>query len=57
MYFSAGETSISAGDFARVRLGYVKKLDATQRGNASIAYRGTPDVTRHTERHAAITAY
>ena len=48
--FSAGAVTASAQDFARVELGYVEKLDATQKGNGSITYRGTPDVTRHAER-------
>ncbi len=48
--FSAGTVTATVQDFARVELGYVEKLDATQKGNGSITYRGTPDVTRHAER-------
>ena len=48
--FSAGNVTASTQDFARVELGYVEKLDATQKGNGSITYYGTPDVIRHAER-------
>ncbi len=48
--FSAGNASVSASDLARVRCGYLEKLDATQSGSAVITYGGTPDVVRHAER-------
>jgi hypothetical protein len=52
--FSAGTAKVSVSDLSRVKLGYVEKLDATQAGHAVIAYRGTPDVTRHAERPANV---
>jgi hypothetical protein len=52
--FQAGNVTAFAQDFSRVYLGYVEKLDATQKGNGVISYRGTPDVTRHAERPANV---
>jgi hypothetical protein len=48
--FSAESASVTAQDLARVRLGYLERLDATQSGNAAITYTGTPVVTRHADR-------
>lgn len=43
--FSAGEAKVGAAELANVQLGYLEKLHATQRGNASISYAGTPELT------------
>jgi hypothetical protein len=48
--FQAGNVVAVVLDFARVDLGYVEKLDATQKGYGAVSYHGTPDVTRHAER-------
>jgi hypothetical protein len=52
--FSAGNASVTVADLARVRLGYLEKLDATQTGRGVITYGGTPDVVRHVERAANV---
>jgi hypothetical protein len=54
--FSAGTATVGASDLSRVKLGYLEKLDATQSGHALIAYRGTPEVTRHAERPENVAA-
>ena len=52
--FSAGRATATVSDFARVRLGYLEHLDATQTGRGVISYAGTPEVTRHAERESNI---
>lgn len=52
--FSAASATVTAVDFSRVRLGYLETLDATQVKDGSIAYLGSPTVTRHAERPNAI---
>ncbi|HTQ02298.1 MAG TPA: DUF2807 domain-containing protein [Polyangiaceae bacterium] len=48
--FSASSARVAVLEFGRVELGYVEKLDATQRDVGTIVYRGTPDLTTHADR-------
>jgi hypothetical protein len=52
---SAASASVTAIDFARVRLGYLERLDVTQHGNALVSYTGAPDITRHVDRPANVS--
>lgn len=52
--FTAARVRASVADFANVELGYVEKLDATQRNFGMITYRGTPELTPHVERPASV---
>ncbi len=48
--FSAANAHAIAVDFARITLGHLEKLDATQHGMAMISYDGSPELTTHADR-------
>jgi hypothetical protein len=52
--FSAAEATVTASDMSNVRVGYLEKLDATQKGHALVVYRGKPDLTLHAEKASRV---
>jgi hypothetical protein len=54
--FSAAEGRVTAVEFARVVLGHLEKLEATQHGMATIAYEGAPELTTHADRPQNVTS-
>jgi hypothetical protein len=54
--FSAARARVAVTDFARVELGHLEKLEATQRGFAGVVYADTPELTTHADRPQNVAA-